>query len=700
MRKALMYRVIPLLVLLAVVWVLLFGSSSAVFAADGDTTEAESIRTSDPLDDLDGAVIGGKDFDLTNYPWNENSQPQMIYFAEVGYSMYSNLRENYALYIYVYNPSGLVIDTESAYNELKLGFGDNPTYEDYKLTFLTRSETAGYEGLFYKFKVELTDSQKTMALRLLSSNARVYTVVSIELSSESQVTDYPVGYDTNTKQGSVYTYTGYALGYGSALAEESTLTCSVSGFSNYLALDVEQTVYRPMGDFYEGDQSQLNSCWFSVPDEYIEKYGDISKIKYEWYEYVTKPILITENSQIWRNLDSLHGGNTSELTNFYVCLIAMSNTDSSWFHKHGDGLGWTSNVELDSSYILLSPPVSVTSAIDPDSYFENFSAVFYTGGKAYDEFSVSAEELQEKFLENSQLLGDTSIVDRYAESLFEDYVQEGRTRGYNLADSENELDIYWNTTTKDSFWQQVFGGYDVDTTWGSVDAFHPVTAEDLNGTDAEVAELLYIDEDDVPALRLRFTVAELLDETVVLFRYGSTNYYSIPVTQGYTSTYGSNTDDDLVQQCSSDWWDRDYSAYMARQTVFLNFDILSITFTTEEGVSTEIPVVMSPEEVFSDVDPPLEENYHEGLGLLDIIKIVLIVLAVILLLIVLMPVLPYIVKGIVWIICLPFKAIAALFKGIKKAVKKKPKDTGQAQAPPTAKSSGKTKQRKRKARKK
>ena len=43
-----------------------------------------------------------------------------------------------------------------------------------------------------------------------------------------------------------------------------------------------------------------------------------------------------------------------------------------------------------------------------------------------------------------------------------------------------------------------------------------------------------------------------------------------------------------------------------------------------------------------------------------------------------MPILPYIIKAVVWVIMLPFKLIAAIVKGISKAVKKKPKDTGQS----------------------
>ena len=36
-----------------------------------------------------------------------------------------------------------------------------------------------------------------------------------------------------------------------------------------------------------------------------------------------------------------------------------------------------------------------------------------------------------------------------------------------------------------------------------------------------------------------------------------------------------------------------------------------------------------------------------------------------------MPILPYIAKGIVWLVCLPFKAIASICKGIGKAAKER-----------------------------
>ena len=43
----------------------------------------------------------------------------------------------------------------------------------------------------------------------------------------------------------------------------------------------------------------------------------------------------------------------------------------------------------------------------------------------------------------------------------------------------------------------------------------------------------------------------------------------------------------------------------------------------------------------------------------------------ILLVIILWPIMPYVVKAIFWVICLPFKLLRALFKGIDKGVKRR-----------------------------
>lgn len=66
-------------------------------------------------------------------------------------------------------------------------------------------------------------------------------------------------------------------------------------------------------------------------------------------------------------------------------------------------------------------------------------------------------------------------------------------------------------------------------------------------------------------------------------------------------------------------------------------------------------------------DKPINDQKYEVV-VNNRAKMILGIIAAILLLIFLLPVLPYIIRFVAWIVSLPFKAIGALFKGIKKSV--------------------------------
>ena len=157
-------------------------SAESFLYARAESRAGDSIETSDPLEDLEGAVIGGKQFSLDNYTWDLNGVPQLIYFAEVGYSMWTDNREDYALYAYIYNPAGLFFDEGSESNKIELAFGSGG-YEKYPLEMIGKSQRPGYEGLFYKAEIVLSRSQREEAFGNLSSNERVYTITSMELSA-------------------------------------------------------------------------------------------------------------------------------------------------------------------------------------------------------------------------------------------------------------------------------------------------------------------------------------------------------------------------------------------------------------------------------------------------------------------------------------------------------------------------------------
>ena len=80
-----------------------------------------------------------------------------------------------------------------------------------------------------------------------------------------------------------------------------------------------------------------------------------------------------------------------------------------------------------------------------------------------------------------------------------------------------------------------------------------------------------------------------------------------------------------------------------------------------------IPVVSDPIDVVNGLTSPTDME-DDGVNILALIALILILIVV---LVVLMPLLPYIGKGIVWLVCLPFKAIAKLCKGISNSVQKR-----------------------------
>lgn len=686
-KQKFIYPLTLFFVLAAVLLSAVFPSfSTKAYAADtGDMSVVEAYEQRNVLDDLKGSTIGGVPFDLDDWQFNDRGKMQIVSFVEYAYSFYEEKQDDYGLYIYVYNPQGLAINTSSEHNKIQFTYGSNSAPIKPQLEFLNYSTEAGYEGLFFKFKIALSPSQKTAILNNVQQNARVYTVTEFEVSVGGSVTAYTVG--------STYTYSGYSEGYGSELATSDTLSCVTDEFDKYIELEVTHTVYRPQGNFYDGQQSQLNSCFFRVPEVYFEDYGELYKVACEWYEYVIKPVLITENWFIYNKLDALHGGAISQVdSNYDFLFLAVGNNNSTWHSQHKEGLGWTSDISLQSSYEWFEGLLQCyikEEDISPDTFFDRFSAVFYTGGKDYTEYGVSAEQLEQKFLSNSEKLGGSLICDNYSAALFEDFVEEGHTRGYNgnvEVTADESKDIWWNITTK-SLWQKMFGGYTVDTEYDSINAIETVEEADLQGTDEEIAARLYIAVSDVSKLKTDFAKAKVLGERVILLRYGNSTYFSAPTAQAYVRSSSVDEPDwalviDVHKQMYefAGYGGEGYSAYIAQTTVYLNFDIISLTFR-ENNVETVIPVVMSPTNAFSGIDTPLEEYYgDDGIGSLFgiILLIILIVLAVLIIGPILWPIIgpvvTMILKAVWWVIAFPFNLIGKLFK-------KKPKKQAETSPP-------------------
>ncbi len=146
---------------------------------------------------------------------------------------------------------------------------------------------------------------------------------------------------------------------------------------------------------------------------------------------------------------------------------------------------------------------------------------------------------------------------------------------------------------------------------GCKKAIETISDIDLSGSDSEIAGSLYINECDVKSLKAEHAKAKANNETVVILRYSSTQYMCAPCTSSYCRKADVDGGETLVKTNVNNWGDGKINAYVSQETVYLDFDIISLWFTAD-GVETEIPVAASPMDIISGLTPPLEEDYHNS----------------------------------------------------------------------------------------
>ena len=610
--------------------------------------EEISYEQTDVLEDLSGAVIGGKPFDVRDYPFDERGKPQIVAFAEYGYSFYADNQGDYGLYVYVYNPQGQAIDTATDRNKISLAYGGRENWTKYNLEFLDYSSEAGYEGLFYKFKVSLTEDEKSDILGRVAQNARVYEISGMELSVGNIVTDYTVAMR--------YTYSGYALGYGSALVTESTLACMADGFEKYLNLDVHPTYYRPEGTNGENDYTQdsLHSVYFAVPREVVEEYGGLSAVHATWLDAVLAPVLVTGNKDaydaILPYLGQDIGQNTDALEYAYVGDAEFGATGG-----FGEtGWGGVYGYNFPEAWMGLGGDGVINST---DRVISVLYWLFYAGEgeNSADEYALSSEVIEEKLVELTEQYGGELVNNRYSRVLFDSVAEEFTE--LNIP-AELEYDLR-NEVLGSSWWDKLWGiTHDESAAFDGIKAIYEVQDGDFvirdNVLDTEeTADNLYIAPEDVEAFK-EFYDENKADSVVYLFRYQVSDYISAEASLFEPDDFIGNS-----------WSRTDTNAYFMQETVNLDFDIIDLTFT-KDNVDTVIPVVSDPINNIPDGTPPVYTETDDDFDWKTLLGIILGAILFIVFLPLIATLVPYLVKGIVWILLLPVKGIAAIIDSLKK----------------------------------
>lgn len=567
------------------IWAFLGALFAPIPASAAGRSSVERFESGDVLQDLKGAQIAGKEFTTADYPQDNNGRPQILSLSEFGYSA-SGDQTDYGLYLYVYNPTGMEIE-DTVRNKVQLSVAGGG-YGKYQVTILDASD----DLLFYKLRVDLADRREDV-LDAVDPASRQYTTSGIELTVGGILEDYPAATD--------WIVTGYAEGYGADPEAGSTLNTEAIDFERYLTLDVRSTYYRPdgpNGKDYERDT--LHSVYFSVPDEIIAQYGEMTAVHATWRNAQTAPVLVTGNQDVYNAIlpyigQAVDGGDFTyakdDNSPVPYAIIASKYIESAGFN----------NAAYGSSYMSYNANRKYTAS---DVTIDALQYVFLADGSA-DDYTLSAELL----VGNNQT-GEKGYFELYTAEHGGELVQDKYSAALfsEVADQMTDVTIRATDTfslteeiISQNLWQQfIGGGYEVtgQKTY-TVSAIRKVEQKDLVGDPNTISNDLYFDETDIPEFVQYCAQAETNRETVYLFRYMQSGYLAYECAEylrgeGDWTIFGTQFGYDFV----------DTDAYLMQMWVQLDFDIIDLTFTAH-NIDTIIPVVATPQDMAADGDHPI-----------------------------------------------------------------------------------------------
>ena len=517
--------------------------------------------------------------------------PGIINIVEWCYSPFKP--GEFALYIYFYNPQNIKIDTDSVSNRIQIAteYKTDPSqekpdtvitaesiptnYETFNLIFCNKSERDNYDGLFYKFRVidKKGADGRTIEERVNSVERR-YDISGVTLATED-------GGSKEYTVGGTYRFSGYAAGYGPNEFSENTLENKGFTALETISLTVYPTTFRTeSSSLGKNHQNDLHSVYFSVPERYFNDYGDLQKIKAEWYEYKLKPSLIFKSlrdyNEVYAHLGVDIGEHTDAITQYFVDKDSYDGSELVNWYDYGYNV-----------------PLKIAADTVNNRITTLYNAFYAEDG------IVPGETIEEHIYSYDKTFSSGSINiggSRISLDLFENEVGPGRTMGYNVKeiDANDEFDLLSYDETHsgwDRFWDYFFRAPTTDDTYKDITPIeYQIEESIMNMSDSNISKMLYISEEDVPEFKDFYSAETAKGNVPVLFRFAQTDYYN-------EEMYGIDPD---VVVIYPDVW-----AWLAQETVFLDFKIIQLTFQSE-GEYMVIPVVQNPVNVTPSLTPTPE----------------------------------------------------------------------------------------------
>ena len=561
-------------------------SPRPVLAFAASSTYLTDYDKTDIMEDLAEVI------DATEYPENAQGFPEIILMQEYLYSEKIFFADYYGLYLYIYNPTenpiagtNCKVNMATTYNEK----GEPASFSNKTLKFLDKTEN----DRFYKFKIAGTEILKAAkGYAALHNGTRRYDFADITLNYADGTT-----LDTsslNRRFSNTYYFKGYAQGVSDESSIVSTLESETQELET-ITLNVNHANYRT-GDVKDYVQDELNTVYFSVDERYFTEYGSLQKIKSEWYEYKTKPIFVTSESGAYAALYDYIGKNIGEVDealryrilweekNYDRALAGFTLIAREWDKNYNGKMGEiTSNLNQDFS---LSKNSQALSRLD---------WLFDVGEvQTLEDYKISASSIENYMSWYTGHFSDQKKLNGYAEGLFEASIDEDRRallknpdglRGYieQEIDAKDEQGLL--VEKKQSWWDKLWHGTKYETE--QINPIVVLKSEDLEGLTAETFGEKYLISKEYNEACFDYCKEQTGNgKRAVLFRFAVTDYY--------TSTARFDYENDVMS---------DPDGYVAQETVFLDYKVISLSFKDEREDLTVIGVVSTPIDIINGVEP-------------------------------------------------------------------------------------------------
>lgn len=669
-KKRIVSFLLVLLVVLAIGGELLL---SLFTVKAGATTIPESYDNSPIESDM-------AKMEEANYPANSFGKCSIIGFMEYCYSENSAYSSVYGLYVYVYNPTEKPLIMREGANQILMSsaFGEDgkrSAVNNYGLTYLDNTDN----HRFYKFKVTDSSEQFSIAQKYaaLWNGRRRYEITSLDVRFEGTIDRQTFGISK------IYEYSGYAAWCGDPSIAVSTLECQYYGGQD-VHLQVYDTNYR-FGHKGNNLYDDLQSVYFSLPNEYAAQWGNLSKITAEWYQYRTSPMFVTTDMEAYSALFKMRNKRINE----YGQLIDENGNVLNSAIQTYWRVFWEQTKGKYENGILSDYLYSFAKAynafcrndIDDDGYWDSGilgdGSSLYTMGvhgdgkwnpvfsshwifpitkeiESFDDYRVPSEEVKKYIKDYTNTFSNQDkIQDKYASDLFERYDGDGYiSKSFEVSDVQNYVDKNDNQ----SLWEKFWGINEI--TMGSYSPIVTISQGDLYLSADAFSDKYFVNKDDVADIIKFAKKSYENDETPYLLRFAKTDYYS------------SNARFDYAEE---DFDMSDINGYVAQEYVFLNFDILSFEYTSADGLKkTVVGVVADSIDIINGLTAPDDIPVEEESWWQIIMFALALILVIILIDKIIRPIawilkviwtgIRFIFSIIWWIITAPFRLIAFFFK--------------------------------------